>query len=1040
MLQKQNKFLLLLILCFLFSAHLFSQEKITLTGTLTSEDNRPLQGVSITIKGGKRGTSTDTTGKFSIIVNKGTVLVFAYIGYEKKEIKITNEKSAAKVILISKNVDLTDVVVVGYGTVRKSDITGSVSSISQRELDKVSTSTFDMQLQGRVAGVNVTQTSAEPNGNVSIRIRGSNSISANNEPLYVVDGYPLPVGGEADGNGFGQPSNALSGINPNDIQSIEILKDASATAIYGSRGANGVVVITTKKGKEGLSKLNYSARAGVSDIGRPITMMNGREYAQNINDYEVSNGKLPTYDGSSPTNPTPDSAGVGTDWLKVITRTGISQNHQLSVSGGSKEFKYSISGSYYQNDGIVINSSFSRSNLKINLDNKVSDKFNITTSINFSNSDYNRVQAGTGVILSLSDPISLALRANPIVPADATLTGIWGGFSNSEGDAGFFNNPLKLATDKKDDTHNQDNNATVLGVYKISEALSLNLRGGTTGRNSTHQIYYPTTTSQGFLYSGDAYSNSLSFKDNIFESFLKYQKAINDKNKLDLTGGFSYQTNTTLSQNVRVTNFPNDLLGYDALQFGTAFYLTPTTKILRTIQSFYARTNYTLLNRYLFTFTGRADGSSVFAQNNKWGYFPSGAFAWKLSQEPFFPKNSIINNVKLRVSYGITGTQAISPLGSLALLNVFDYTINNNLVSGLAATSLGNPNLKWETTTEGNFGGDFSFFNDKLNLTIDAYQKTTKDLLQTVQLPLSSGFATAIANLGSIENKGIEIALSGNVISKKKFSWSSSFNISFNRSKILDLGTKNYMYGPSAASSYLNSPANIMQVGQPYGMFYGYKALRLIQASDFDANKKPTFATFNGENRLGQWLLQDLDSNNIIDASDRQIIGNPNPKFTYGFTNNFSYKKIHLSVFFQGVYGSQIMNLNNAFIRSGYTVSNQTKDWLTNHWTATNPTNDIRYPSFGTIQRSLTSGNYFVEDGTYLRLKNLTFTYDISKIGRVIKSASVFVSATNLFTITKYSGFDPEVGIYGQTNLAPGIDLGSYPRSKTYEIGINMNL
>ena len=721
-LQKKNKNILILVLLFHFSTHLFSQEKITLVGTVTSDDNRPLQGVSITVKGGDRGTSSDSIGKFSISVNKGATLVFAYIGHEKKEIKINNEKSVAKVLLVSRNTDLTDVVVVGYGTVRKSDITGSISSISQKALDKVSTSTFDLQLQGRVAGVNVTQTSAEPNGNVSIRIRGSNSISANNEPLYVVDGYPLPVGGEADGDGYGQPSNALSGINPNDIQSIEILKDASATAIYGSRGANGVVVITTKKGKEGLAKLNYSVRAGISDIGRTIAMMNGQEYAQNINNYDSSNGILPTYNGSSPTNPTPEQAGVGTDWLKAITRTGISQNHQLSVNGGAKEFKYSISGSYYQNDGIVINSTFSRSNLKINLDNKVSDKFNITTSINYSNSDYNRVQTGTGVILSLSDPISLALRANPIVPANATLTGIYGGVSNSEGDGGFFNNPHTLATDKKDDTHNQDIYATVLGVYKMSDALSLNLRGGTTSRYSTHQIYYPTTTSQGFLYNGDAYSNSLSFKDYIFESFLKYQKAINDKNKLDLTGGFSYQTNTTLTQDVRVTNFPNDLLGYDALQFGTAFYLTPTSKILRKLQSFYARTNYTLLNRYLFTFTGRADGSSVFAQNNKWGYFPSGAFAWKLSQEPFFPKNSIVNNVKLRVSYGTTGNQAIPPLGSLALLNVANYTINNQLVSGLAAISMGNPDLKWETTTESDLGADFSLLNDKLNLTIDAYQ------------------------------------------------------------------------------------------------------------------------------------------------------------------------------------------------------------------------------------------------------------------------------------------------------------------------------
>jgi len=1033
-LLKQSKTFLLLNLCLLFSVHLLSQEKIALSGTVFSDDNRPLLGVSITLKGGKKGTFTDTTGKFSIIVNKGSTLVFAYIGHKIKEIVINNEKSASKVLLVSNFTDLGDVVVIGYGSVKKSDVTGSVSSISQKDLDKVSGSTFDLLLQGRVAGVNVTQTSAEPNGNVSIRIRGSNSISGNNEPLYVVDGYPLPTGGEASGDGWGQPSNALSGINPNDIQSIEVLKDASAAAIYGSRGANGVVLITTKKGSVGLVKIQYSARVGASDLGRPVKLMNAREFAQNWNDDQISRGLNPSYNGSSPAFPKPDSAGEGTNWIKAITRTGITQNHQLSISGGSKEFKYNISGSIYQNNGIILNSNFSRYNFKINLDNKLSEKLNISTTLNYSNSSLNGIQQGTGAVINVSGPIFYAQQSSPLLPVDAPLTTK----GNNTGQV-LFNNPVTTVKDRKDVTQNKDLNATVLAVYKISNAISLNLRGGTTSRNSIHQIYYPLTSSQGFNNKGQAFSNSYSSEDQIFECFLNYQKAINNKNKLDLTGGYTFQTNTTRTQNVTVTNFPYDFLGFDALQLGTSYFATPTSKTLRTLQSFYARTNYTLLNRYLFTFTGRADGSSVCAQNNKWGYFPSGAFAWKLSQEPFFPKNKIVNNVKIRVSYGLTGNQGIGPLGSLALLNVANYTTTSQQISGLAPTSLGNPDLKWETTTTSNLGGDFSFFKDKLNLTIEFYQKTTKDLLQSLQLPLSSGFGTGLANLGSIENKGIEIQLSGNVIKKKKFNWSSSFNISFNRSKILNLGPKTYLLGRAAGSNYLNSPANIMQVGQPYGMFYGLKALRLIQASDFDANKQPTFATFNGVQKLGQWLIQDVDTSKVIDDGDRQIIGNPNPKFTYGFNNDFSYEKFHLSIFVQGVYGNQIMNLNNAFIRSGLPISNQTKDWLTNHWTPANPTNDIRYPSYGTGITSLTSGNYFLEDGSFLRLKNVTFSYDISKIGKVIKSGSVFLSATNLITITNYSGFDPEVNIYGQANNAVGIDLGSYPRSRTYEMGVNLN-
>lgn len=1036
---QQRKNHLLLLFCLLFSSLLFAQERVTVNGSVLSDNNTALAGVSVVVKGTIRGTTTDANGKFSITVNKGVTLVFSFVGYEEKLIKVSSAQTSLKVTLSAVNNALGDVVVIGYGSVKKSDLTGSVSSISQKTLEKVPASTFDLKIQGRVAGVNVTQTSAEPNGNVSIRIRGSNSISANNEPLYVVDGYPLPAGGEAAGTGYGQSSNALSGINPNDIESIQILKDASATAIYGSRGANGVVIITTKEGNARPAQVTYNSRASISNIGSMITMMNARDFAQIRNDYAIATGVAIPYDGSSPQTPTPDKAGVGTNWVKEILRTGFSQSHQLGIKGGTNTFRYYVSGNYFQDNGIVKNSDFNRQNLRVNLENKISDRLTVTTNLNLSNSKYNRVQPGTGVILNLSDPISQALRSNPIIPVDASLTGLYGGFTNTES-GGFFNNPLTLITDKQDETQNQDYFASISGVYKINSSLDLNVKAGTTIRNSSRQIYYPVTTSQGYLNSGDAYANGFSFRDNIFESYLHYKKAINKNNSLDLTGGFSYQGNTTVTQNVRVTTFPSDALGFNALQFGTAYYPTNTAKIYRTLQSYYLRTNYNLLDRYLFTFTGRADASSVFAKNNKWGYFPSGAFAWKLSQEPFFPKNNVLTNVKLRASYGITGNQAIPPLGSLALLNVANYNINNQLVSGIAPVSMSNPDLKWESTKETNIGGDFSFFNGKLNLTVEAYNKTTSDLLQTIQLPISSGFSTALANVGSIQNKGLEIEVSGNIMNRKNFSWTSSFNISFNKSKVLNLGTSDYLYGPSPGTNYLSSPSNIMKVGQPYAVFYGLKALRLIQPSDLDANGNGSFAKFNGEKRPGQWLFEDVNKDGIINDADRQIIGDPNPKFIYGFTNEFTYKNLHLSVFIQGVSGNQIMNFNSAFMRTGYNVYNQTQDWYVNRWTPTNLTNDIRYPSFGTYQSSLTSGNYFVEDGSYIRLKNVTLTYDIAKIGKLIKSASVFVSGTNLITITKYSGFDPEVGIYGQTNLIPGVDLGAYPRSRMFEIGVNLNL
>lgn len=1032
------KFCLLPILL-IVSSIAFGQQKITVNGNVSTENDKPMAGVSVNVKGSSVGTTTDANGKFSINISRGSTLVFSYVGYEGKEIKVNNVRSVANVQLVSRTSALGEVVVVGYGSTRKSDLTGSVSSISEKTLEKVPTSTFDLKLQGRVAGVNVTQTSAEPDGNVSIRIRGSNSISANNEPLYVVDGYPLPSGGEASGTGYGQPSNALSGINPNDIESIQILKDASATAIYGSRGSNGVVIITTKQGADRPSQLGLSSTIGISNISKMIPMMDAQQYAQVRNDYAISQGTAIPYDGSSQAFPTPEKAGVGTNWVDAILRTGVSQNHQLNLNGGSKTFRYNISGNYYIEDGIVKNSDFKKGTLRANLENKISDKFSLNTTINLANSNYNRVQAGTGTILQLSDPISFALRASPIIPLDATLTGIYGGTTNSEGGGGFFNNPLTLINDKKDVTQNQDYFASILGVYKITNALDLDVRGGITRRNSIRQIYYPVTTSDGYQNNGDAYSNSYNYQDYIFESFLKYRKVINENNKLDLTGGFSYQSNTTATTNIRVTTFPNDVLSYDALQFGTAYYATPTSKIFRTLQSFYMRANYNLLDRYLFTFTGRADGSSVFSENNKWGYFPSGAVAWKVSQEPFFPKNDIVSDVKLRASYGIVGNQAIPPLGSLAQLNIANYNINNQLVAGIAPISLSNPDLKWESTKETDLGGDFALINGRVNLAVDLYKKITNNLLQTITLPLSSGFTSALANVGSIENKGLEIEISGNFFTAKRFTWSPSFNISFNRSKVLNLGAVNYLLGPAPATNYLSNPSNIMQVGQPYGMFYGLKATRLIQPSDFDANGNPTFATFNADKTLGHWLYQDINKDGEINGADQQILGNPNPKFIYGFNNDFGYKNFHLSIFIQGVYGNQLMNFNNAFIRTGYFVENQTEAWFKNRWTPTHPTNDIRYPSFGTPQGNLVSGNYYVEDGSYVRLKNVTLSYNIAKGGKIIKSYSVFISGTNLITLTKYSGFDPEVGIYGQQNLIPGVDLGSYPRSRMYGLGVNLN-
>ncbi|MFN0293660.1 TonB-dependent receptor [Pedobacter helvus] len=1020
-------------------------QQATVTGKVTDEKGEPLAGASVFVKNQNTTVTTSNDGRYTIRVpNNNAVLVFSFVGYETAERIVLNNKEI-NISLKTQEVGLNDVVVVGYGTQRKGDLTGSIASISERDLEKVSTVTFDMKLQGRAAGVMVTQTSAEPGGNVSIRVRGSNSVSGDNEPLYVVDGYPLPTLSEASGNGYGQEANPLSGINPDDIESIQILKDASSTAIYGSRGANGVVIITTKRGKEGKASIVFESLTGGNNIINLPEMGTAQQYAQERNDYSISLGQAPPYDGSSARLPLPENAGIGTRWVDHILRTGITQKYQLGINGGTKLSKYNISGNYYTEEGVIVNSKMGRGNVRINLDNTLSDKLTLSTTINLTSIKNNRVQAGGISTNRLADPILLALRANPVVPLTATGTSEYGGNIFGDTDGNFFENPVTLATDKKDIILNEDYFANVKGVYKFNSYFSGVVNAGTTRRYSQRDIYYPReTTALGYQNSGYAFVNKYQSQDYVVEAYLKYNRSFKNKHNLDIIGGTSVQQNVTKSHISSYSNFPDDILTTEALQFATSIYTPRTTKLERTLRSFYLRTNYSFLNRYLFTFSGRADGSSVFAANHKWGYFPSGAFAWKIYNEPFFRSlTPIFSDLKLRASYGLTGSQSIAPLGSLSQIGNANYVSGETLISGTAITSVGNNDLKWEQTRQLNLGLDIALFKNRLKITVDAYEKNTDRLLQTLNIPASSGFKTMIVNMGSVRNKGLEFDVSGDIIKTKGFQWNSSVNVSFNRPTVTDLGGNSEIYGlgPTTAAVFLRStPLTIIQVGQGLPMYYGLVAERLIQKTDFDGSGNPTFAMFNNEKRPGQWLYKDVNNDGVINALDRQVIGNPNPKAIFGYNNEINYKKFTLNIFFQGVLGNDVMNISKAYLSTGMVHLNKSADWYQNKWTPENPTNNINYTGFGTVQDNLVPGNYYIEDGSYLRLKNVGLGYNLALKKGAIKNLIFNVSATNLLTITNYSGFDPEVGIFGKNNLLPSMDLGSYPRARTVFFGVKCHL
>jgi TonB-linked SusC/RagA family outer membrane protein len=1002
-----------LIFCiFITTASAIAQNR-TVTGKITSPDGNPLLGVNIIQKGTSNGVVSDFDGNYQIrLVPGNETLIYSFIGYVKVEQKVSAE-SVVDVTMQTDDESLDEVVVVGYGSTKKSDITGAVSSVSSKDLEKAVYNNIDELLQGRSAGVQVTSSSGAPDADASIRIRGNNSISGSNAPLYVIDGIPIS----------GTPN-----FNPQEIESIEILKDASATAIYGSRGANGVILVSTKRGKIGKTSINVTARTSISEVIQTYDMLNGQQYAEFRNEAVLDlnpNAAIPF------PNPV-QFAGQGFNWQEEILRTGIRNEYGVNFSGGKEDMKFFVSGNLLDDSGILEGSEYTRGSLRANIDASAFDDFlDIKFSVNGTHSKNNRAITSTRGFPTSGGPIFNALTAEPIVPSRD--------YSGFTGEGNQFYNPYLEVTAKDDRQFITDLLASTEVIFHFTDHLSYTFNGGLNFTDQKRDIFIPSNVGSGLQTNGSASTSNTNGYDYIVSNYLTYTNLFNEVHDLTATAGVEYSEFNNYSTNANTQDFAIEVLGSDDLSVGTGDVNVNSSRNLSVLQSGFFRLNYGFDDRYLVTATIRADGSSRFAENEKWGYFPSAAFVWRASQEDFLKDNETISDLKFRATYGAVGSQAIAPYQSLARYGTTVYGIGNVATLGYIPNSVANPNLKWETTKQLDLGFELGLLNNRIDITFDYFRKTTEDLLQSIQIPSQSGFGGALVNFGSIENEGIEFAVDAYVVQNDNFKWNSAFNFTTYKTRVIELGGDEEIFGPGLGQNVFGN-GHIYRPGDEFGLFYGFNAIGLIQEGDFDADGKPTFAPRNNDTALGHWKFEDIDGNGTVNNEDRKVIGNPNPDFIFGWNNDFYYKNFSLNIFVQGSIGNDVYNTIGTAINSGWnnneSYKNQTVDWYENRYTVDNPTNDIRYPSINSSSPPV--GNYMVEDGSYVRLKNVRLSYDIPFNDMAVTSLQISLTGTNLITITDYTGFDPEVSSLGANSLAPGVDLGTYPRQRGYTLGLNL--
>tara|TARA_R110000868_G_scaffold156599_1_gene383548 strand:- start:33627 stop:36719 length:3093 start_codon:yes stop_codon:yes gene_type:complete len=974
-------------------------EQKIIKGKVVDENGGPLPGATILVKGTKVAVLTDKDGNFVIeMPANSTKLVITFIGMESQEVAVGN--APLTIVLKELGQKLDEVVVVGYGKQKKKDLTGSVSTVGKDNLNLGGTvSNVGQALQGRASGVQVQQNSYAPGTTPSVIIRGGNSLNTSNSPLYVVDGFITSTG---------------ASISPNDIESIQILKDASSTAIYGARGGNGVIIITTKKGKSGKMLIEGEISDGFQNIINKPTTLTGQQYADIQNAIAIENGRPPVFPASFPV--------ANTNWFDAATRPGEVMNRTLTFSGSDKVSKFFLSGNYLKQTGAIENTDFQRYTVRMGGEKKFNDRLNIGTNVYGAVSEGNNSDFGDNIL----SPMFSIQSAPPTIP----IYNPDGSYYKYQGK----DNALALLLEPTDHTINRLVNGSMFLDYEVIKNLTYHFGSGAEWQENIQGKYTPSTLVAGAALQGSASEENKTYFRWSTEQYLTYKFAVK-AHAITAMLGTSNQKDTYERSRAAGTGFSNDLLTYYNLQ-GAAVYLKPETERTETkLTSYFSRLNYSFADKYLASFTIRKDGSSRFGPNNKFGIFPSGALAWKLSNESFIEDLNTFSELKLRASYGITGNDGIGDYSYLNRLNSWGVTIApDNFVGGTEPANLANPNLKWEETAQTNLGLDMGFFNDRLSATIDVYKKKTTDALLNVPVGGWWGFGTQRVNSGVIENQGVELGISSENYRTENFSWKTSLNLSYNKQEIVSLSDNVKIISTNTSNpsgTVSGQEFTRLEPGKEMGVLYGYKYDGVIKTGEVYAAQPLS--------KPGDPKYVDIDGDGTITAKDRTYLGNSTPHYLAGLNNDFKYGNFDLNIFFQGAFDYSVYNMT-AMVGESSTSTDALNRWVA----GTNENTDIPRDGYYKSKYGSYVNSKFVEEASYVRLKNVSLGYQIPESAlrqlKFIDYIRLYAIGQNLVTFTNYSGNDPEINGHSGNNLGGGIDFNSFPASRTFILGLKIGI
>ena len=1052
-----KKSVLLLLLSALFTCgSVYAQLRVTGT-VLDAATGEPMAGASVIEQGTTSGTTTDTKGRFAISVkNHQSVLTFSFIGMVPQNIMV-GSNTDLRVELQQDVTQIENVVVqIGYGDAQKKNVAGSLGVLSTSEITKSKGTSFMDALQGRMAGVQVSSSSGEPGAGIDITIRGGNSINAGTQPLYIIDDVQIDVNADEVATSSYTSANVrynpLAGINPSDIESITVLKDASATAIYGSRGANGVIIIETKKGEIGKPKVSYSGTVGVQEVTKRMELMTPYEFVvyqierspANLDRYLTKPGRTLDYYRTH----------AGIDWQDRLFRNALMHTHNISVSGGNKQTRYVVSGAVVDQQGVIDNSGYRKYQGRFSLDQNLGKKVRLSLNANYTH-DKTYGQTTSRSLASANAYASYLMYRTWAYRPVLLNTEDSENLFDDENDTSVMN---PIISNKAENTSKKV--TTFLSNAKLEwtilKGLKLTVRAGYGRKSIRQEEFNNSLTYQGFPRAGNNKGVNASFSqrtldDWMNENTLVYRREFANRHRFDITAGYTMQGTVSSVYGFDTSHIPNEFLGLSGMDDGIPYAATATLSE-NVLMSWLGRVNYSYRSRYIFTASFRADGSSKFTPGNRWGIFPSGAFAWRLGQEKFMQKLRFVNDAKLRVSYGVTGNNRIGDFATYPSLTLSDYySFNNGTPSdAVVPNNLGNRDLTWESTEQIDIGCDLTLFHNRVNFTVDLYRKTTRDLLLNANLPFTSGFSSVYKNVGRVRNDGLELSLSTVNIDSRNFKWTSDFNISFNRNRVMALAEEQESLLSTVAftTDFNSTPLYIARVGGPMAAFYGIVWDGVYGYEDFETDatgasvlKKNVATNGNAREsiRPGDIKYVDQNGDGVVNEQDMVVIGRAIPIHSGGFNNNFSWKGLNLNVFFQWCYGNDIMNANRIIFEGNYAGKNinQFRSYV-DHWTPEN-TSSRNYRPGGQGPRGIYSSRT-IEDGSFLRLKTLQLSYTLpkkwsSKIR--MESVQVYVSGQNLWTWTAYSGLDPEVSTRNSA-LTPGYDYSAYARNRIYTAGLKI--